>query len=83
MSDLAFDERRNVLYVANFTANRIEVLSASDNTLQAPMYVPQQPGSIALSPDNRFLVIAHYPASDRILQSRFSTLTAISGKRCG
>ncbi len=59
-SDLALDERRGLLYVANFTANRIEVISTSDYARQSPYRVPPQPGSIALSPDGRYLVIAHY-----------------------
>ncbi|MFB3778182.1 MAG: hypothetical protein ACE141_11240 [Bryobacteraceae bacterium] len=59
-SDIALDERRGLLYVANFTANRIEVMSTSDFSLQTPLLVPPQPGSIALSPDGRYLVVAHY-----------------------
>ena len=52
--------RRGLLYVANFTANRIEVISTSDYARQSPYRVPPQPGSIALSPDGRYLVIARY-----------------------
>ena len=60
VSDIALDARRGLLYVANFTANRIEVMSTSDFSLRTPMFVPAQPGSIALSPDGRYLVVAHY-----------------------
>ena len=60
VADLAVDSRRGLLYVANFTANRIDVVSTADNTLRNPIYVPPQPGSIALSPDGRFLVIGHF-----------------------
>lgn len=59
-SDLALDEARGVLYVANFTANRIEVLSLSGLKVQTSINVPPQPGAIALSPDGRFLVVAHF-----------------------
>ena len=59
-ADLALDEARGVLYVANFTANRIEVLSLPDRTVQTSINVPQQPSSLALSADGRFLVVAHY-----------------------
>jgi uncharacterized protein (TIGR03437 family) len=59
-SDIALDDRRGVLYVANFTANRIEVVSTYDHSLQRSISVPPQPGAIALSPDNRYLVVAHY-----------------------
>ena len=33
-SDLVLDESRGLLYVANFTANRIEVLAVPDGTLK-------------------------------------------------
>ncbi len=59
-ADLALDERRGVLYVANFTGNRIEVLSTATGTIQTSFNVAPQPGSLALSPDNRYLLIAHY-----------------------
>ena len=38
-SDLALDEARGVLYVANFTANRIEVMSLADHSIQRSMNV--------------------------------------------
>ena len=59
-SDLALDERRGLLYVANFTANRIEVISTANLTLGAPMKVAGQPASLALSADCRYLVVGHY-----------------------
>jgi hypothetical protein len=59
-SDLALDESRKVLYIANFTANRIEVLSLPDNRIQTSMNVAPNPSSLALSPDGRFLVVTHY-----------------------
>jgi uncharacterized protein (TIGR03437 family) len=59
-SDLAIDEARGVLYVANFTANRIEVMSLGDGSVQTSINVPAQPSSISLSPDARYLVVAHY-----------------------
>ena len=61
-SDLALDESRGVLYIANFTANRIEVMSLADGTIQRSMNVAAQPGSISLSPSGRWLLIAHYGA---------------------
>ncbi len=59
-SDLALDEGRGVVYVANFGANRIEVISTADLSLRASMNVAAQPSALALSPDNRHLVVAHY-----------------------
>jgi len=59
-SDLALDEGRGVLYVANFTANRIEVMSIADGSIQTSMNVAAQPSSLALSPDARHLVVGHF-----------------------
>src|SRR5579871_3511193 len=59
-SDLALDETRGVLYIANFTANRIDVMSLATNTIQTSINVPAQPSSVALSPDGHWLLVAHY-----------------------
>lgn len=59
-SDLALDEPRNVLYVANYTANRIEVMSLGDGSIQTSLNVSSQPSSLALSPDGKYLLVGHY-----------------------
>ncbi len=59
-SDLALDQPRGVLYISNFTANRIEVMSLANNTIQTSINVAAQPSALALSPDDRFLVVCHY-----------------------
>jgi uncharacterized protein (TIGR03437 family) len=59
-SDIALDEARGVLYIANFTANRIEVMSLADNTINTSINVSPQPGAIALSPDGQYLLVAHF-----------------------
>lgn len=59
-ADIALDESRRVLYVANFTANRVEVMSLGDGRIQTSINVAPNPGALALSPDGRFLVITHY-----------------------
>jgi uncharacterized protein (TIGR03437 family) len=59
-ADLALDEARGVLYVANFTANRVDILSLASGSVQTSINVPQQPSSLALSADGRYLVVAHY-----------------------
>src|SRR5262252_10950253 len=59
-SDIALDEARGVLYVANFTANRIDVMSLANNVIQTSINVAPQPSSIALSPDGHYLVITHF-----------------------
>ncbi|MGH9721819.1 MAG: YncE family protein, partial [Bryobacteraceae bacterium] len=58
--DIALDESRGVLYIANFTAGRIEVMSLSDLSIPRSINVNPFPNSIALSPDGRFLVVTHY-----------------------
>ena len=47
-SDLALDPTRGVLYIANFTANRIDVMSLASNTIQTSINVAAQPNSIAI-----------------------------------
>ncbi len=59
-SDIALDERRGVLYIANFTANRIEVMSLDSHAIRRAINVAPQPGSVALSPDARYLLIGHF-----------------------
>jgi uncharacterized protein (TIGR03437 family) len=60
-SDLALDEPRGVVYVADYTANRIDVVSTKTQALvkSAAMNVSAQPSALALSPDRRYLVITH------------------------
>jgi uncharacterized protein (TIGR03437 family) len=59
-ADIALDQGRGVLYIANFTANRIDVLSTADNTVHTSINVSPHPGSLALSPDAQYLLIAHF-----------------------
>lgn len=59
-ADIALDEARRVLYVANFTANRVEVMSLADGRIQTSINVAPNPSALALSPDGRYLVITHY-----------------------
>lgn len=59
-SDIALDEARGVLYIANFSANRIDVMSLADYSIRTSINVGPQPGSIALSPDGQYLVVAHF-----------------------
>jgi uncharacterized protein (TIGR03437 family) len=75
-ADLALDERRGVLYVANFGANRIEVISLATLALQTSMNVAAQPASLALSPDGRYLLVAHF-GNFAAPDSRANALTLI------
>src|SRR6266851_5273400 len=59
-SDIALDESRGLLYIANFTANRVELMSTSDYSVHSSLSVAPQPGAMALSPDGQFLVVIHF-----------------------
>jgi uncharacterized protein (TIGR03437 family) len=59
-ADVALDEARGVLYIANFTANRIDVMSLATNTIQTSINVAAQPSSVSLSPDGHWLIVANY-----------------------
>ena len=59
-SDVALDEPRGVLYIANFTANRIEIMSLQSSTIQTSLSVAAQPSAISVSPDGHWLLVAHY-----------------------
>ena len=59
-SGVALDEPRGVLYIANFTANRIDVMSLSNYAIQTSINVAAQPSSLALSPDDHFLVVTNF-----------------------
>jgi uncharacterized protein (TIGR03437 family) len=59
-SDLALDGTRGVLYIANFTANRIDVMSLQTDTVKTSINVGAQPSSIALSPDGHYLVVTEF-----------------------
>ena len=58
--DIALDPVRGVLYIANFTANRIDVMTLSNNAVQTSINVPNQPSSISVSPDGHWLLVANY-----------------------
>src|SRR6266516_1046754 len=63
-SDIALDEPRGVLYIANYTSSRIDVMSLSDKSIGRSITVPTYPGSVALSPDGQYLVVTHYAFSN-------------------
>ena len=62
VSDIALDESRSRLYIANFGAGRIEVMNTADPKFGfgTPLRVSKPPSSIALSPGNHFLVAGEY-----------------------
>lgn len=59
-SDIALDESRHVLYIANFNGNRVDVMSLDNNSITRSIQVSAQPATLALSRNNKYLVIGHY-----------------------
>jgi hypothetical protein len=59
-SDIALDETRGLLYVANFGASLIDVMSTTDGSIHSSINVAPQPGALAISKDAQYLLIAHY-----------------------
>jgi uncharacterized protein (TIGR03437 family) len=59
-SDIALDQGRGLLYIANFTASQIEVMSTTDYSIRTSINVAAQPAALALSPDDQYLLVAHY-----------------------
>jgi uncharacterized protein (TIGR03437 family) len=59
-ADVALDEARGVLYVANFGASRVDVVSLATLAPANAINVAPYPGSLALSPNGQFLLIAHF-----------------------
>src|SRR5207249_7354977 len=59
VSDIVLDEPRGVLYIANFTARRIDVMSISEKKITGTINVPAQPGAMAISPNGAYLIVTH------------------------
>jgi len=64
VSDVALDERRNVVWAANFSAFRVEQVSIASRTLLTPQIVPLPPSTVAISPNRRFLLVGEYQKPD-------------------
>ena len=62
-ADIALDEGRGLLYIANYTSGRVDVMSLSDYSISRSITVAAYPGSLALSPDGHYLVITHYASA--------------------
>lgn len=58
--DLALDEPRGVLYVANFTSNSVDVISLTTNRITTTIPVPNQPSSLSVSFDDHWLIVTSY-----------------------
>src|SRR3954465_12818988 len=64
VSDIALDERRGVVWAANFSAYRVEMVVIATQTLGKPLIVPMPPSAVAISPNHRFLVVGEYQKPD-------------------
>jgi len=62
-ADIALDEGRGVLYIADYTSGRIDVMSTASRSITRSITVPAYPGGVALTPDGHYLVITHYASS--------------------
>jgi uncharacterized protein (TIGR03437 family) len=58
-SDIALDEGRGLVYLADYGANRIDVVSIATQQVTTSIQVNPYPSSLALSPDGQWLVITH------------------------
>lgn len=58
-SDIALDEARGLVYVANYTAGRVDVVSMATQKVKTTIAVAAYPASIALSPTGQYLVMTH------------------------
>jgi uncharacterized protein (TIGR03437 family) len=76
-ADLALDETRGVLYIADFTNNRIDVMSLATNTIQTSINVAAQPSSISMSPNGQYLVATNY-GNAAAPGTAFNALTVIN-----
>ncbi len=79
-TDLALDEPRGVLYIADFTASRIERMNLATFKLLAPIPVDPNPGSMSLSPDRLWLLVAHYdnPASGTATNNHLTLINLLN-----
>src|SRR3569833_473968 len=86
-SDIALDEARGQLYVANFGAGGIDVVSTVDNTIHSSINVLPFPSALALSYDGHYLLVAHYcnvaapPASGPSCSNALTSIDLIAGTK--
>src|SRR5579884_3262895 len=60
VADIALDERRGRVYAANFSAYQVEVMDTAKKALISAMPVSRPPSALAMSPDNRYLIVGQY-----------------------
>ena len=82
-TDLAIDQPRGVLYIDNFTAGRIDRMNLATFQLQASIPVDPNPIAMSLSPDMRWLLVAHYdnPKTGTPTNNHLTLLDLVLGTR--
>ena len=79
INEIIIDESRGLLYAGNFSAGRVEVISTSTHQRVSSFLTNPTPSAIsamAMSPDQRFLVVTNVPVTTTI--ERLSSLTVIN-----
>src|SRR5215813_13268160 len=59
VADLSYDSARNLVYLANFLRNEVDIYSVDQKKLVGSVPVGLQPASLALSPDLNTLYVAN------------------------
>jgi uncharacterized protein (TIGR03437 family) len=82
-TDLAVDQPRGVLYIADFTASRIDRMNLATFQLEAPIQVDPHPVAMSLSADKRWLLVAHYdnPLTGTPTNNHLTLLDLVLGTR--
>ena len=60
LSNLIYDDQRDLVYLSNFSQNRVEIYSIGGRRLIGTIPTGNQPSSLALSPDRQTLYVANY-----------------------
>jgi uncharacterized protein (TIGR03437 family) len=81
VSDIALDETRGYVYAANLSAGQIEVMSTFNRALLAPLGVPLPPSCLAMSADDRFLVVGELAPPGAQGQGGLTVFDLVTGGR--
>src|SRR5579871_2298064 len=88
VSDIAVDETRGRIYAANLTAYNVAIIDIPSRSTLGAYSVSMPPSAIALSPDNRYLLIGEYqqpspatPDTPFVAESGGYTLIDLVGNR--
>lgn len=80
-ADIALDESRGQLYIANFTALEIDVMSTQDKKIHSTIPLAAHPSGVALSPDSAYLVVTQYVNNTPPAQGTVSIINLTSNAK--